>query len=85
MIQRIKKPEIKPKIKSPIHEKPLIGHKIKKNNDNKNIIKGDNDNNINGDNNIIVNMPQVAPVKKKKRKPKIANTAKQEFQDTLNE
>ena len=76
MIQRIKKPEIKPKEerkKSPKREKPLIN--------NKNV-----NNNVNT-NNIVVNIPQVAPIapKKRKRKPKIANTAKQEFQDTLNE
>ena len=77
MIQRIKKPEIKPKEerkKSPKREKPLIN--------NKNV-----NNNVNT-NNIVVNIPQVAPIapkKKRKPKPKITAAAKQEFQDTLNE
>ena len=77
MIQRIKKPEIKPKEerkKSPKREKPLINNKNVNNNDNYN--------------NIVVNIPQVAPIapkKKRKPKPKITTAAKQEFQDTLNE
>jgi len=78
MIQRIKKPEIKPKIKerekSPKREKPLIN--------NKNV-----NNNVNN-NNIVVNIPQAAPItpkRKRKPKPKITNTAKEDFQKTLNE
>ena len=77
MIQRIKKPEIKPKEerkKSPKREKPLINNKNVNNNDNYN--------------NIIVNIPQAAPIapkKKRKPKPKITDTAKEDFQKTLNE
>ena len=86
MIQRIKKPEIKPKIKerekspkeerkkSPKREKPLIN--------NKNV-----NNNVNN-NNIVVNIPQAAPIapkRKRKPKPKITDTAKEDFQKTLNE
>ena len=76
MIQRIKKQEVKkisPKPKQ--KNEPMISNHVK-------LVTGSNK--LVNENNITITMPQPIIKKKRKKKPKISDEAKKNYQETLN-